>query len=114
MSGIIKRHVKGYASVILVFAYIVSVFMVSFISQSQRVSADGECSQAGFFPTDTNIISNGDFAEAPIQISPNPTPGSGLGYDQTTPGFAYTTPSGFTFRSQVALFPRAEERNQDR
>lgn len=89
-TAVVKRSVLA-----LVFSSLLSISgMVVF--RPAAVSADGECSQAGYFPETTSLISNGNFSQMPSFVPPTSNP---IGYNNTTPGHFYN-PGGFY--SQVA------------
>lgn len=88
---------KRIRRILVVVAYTLCSQLISagLVSLSPaRVSAQGECS-VGFYPKNTSLISNGDFATVPTDITPAGDPGTSF----SNPGFYY---SNANFYSQMA------------
>lgn len=97
----VKRAIQAAHSAVYLVLYVLSSFLALNTWAPTPVSADGGCSQAGYYPVSpaTPFITNGNFSTSPTEIPPDPTPGTGLGYDNTTPAFYYASAG---FYSQVA------------
>lgn len=91
------KKMKRIRRILVVVVYTLCSQLISagLVSLSPaRVSAQGECS-VGFYPKNTSLITNGDFATVPTDITPGGDPGTSF----SSPGFFY---SNANFYSQMA------------